>query len=127
MKIEVGKTYKRRNGQISKCTTIDSLGIASFHSGEELWANTGLRSRTGTSEFDVVSEFKLETSGPVVTETVVTIRNGRYGAMRALEINNTIVQPDGSKQVNLRIMSANHSADQLREFADILNTIAEAM
>jgi len=129
MKIEIGKTYKRRNGKISKCIRIEFDDTAIFDNGQALWSKSGTCWTINSSAFretdeDIISEVLNSPIQEVTTRKIVA---GQYGN---LAVGN--IRKDGKLGVALQGDKepgwyVNLTADELETTAATLIEIAKFM
>lgn len=132
MKIEEGKYYKTANGRkVGPAMDNQCLlnGQKSFCMGDSFYyvhLENGTYFKESEPKNNLVSEWR---DGPVVTEKVTRIEevkkieSGRYGPKGGLEIHSR----EDIEAVNLRILTSNYTASEIKEFAALLTEIAEAM
>ena len=139
MKLEVGKCYLTRDGDVASVSEIDEgLDIAqikNLNTGDIYWvySATGRRQNLSTHGTDLISECKVETeltiksdqikvSEPQTSEMFTTKRELVAGDYGRLNIFN------GSKGKGISLNgNCYFTADELRDLAEKFNAIADFM
>lgn len=119
MKLEVGKFYKTRNGEVAGPLTTKNKGITFGTDGFSWseWYSNGRCLLEGEHERDLISEWE---EGPVRTVSRKEIVPGMYGKVCVQE------KVRGGGLFGVAMVSTK-DPNELREAAHILNQIAEAL
>lgn len=134
MKIEAGKLYRRRDGQRAGPMVLDyDQAGDNWHDpkGDHYYPDSGFWLRSETHDYDLISEWTDEPTGPVITETVKRIKPGVYGIVQ-------VVQPPPHNALGSCVQiclnyNGKHvphlwvTAPELRAAAATLTEIAEAL
>ncbi len=114
MKIEVGRTYKKRNGQKVTCNEVDS-GIAFFGIGTvPVWLNGMYKGHSESAE-DVISEC---VGSPIIEVSKFDIVNGSYGVLNVIKT---------SRGVSLSINYAELDKNGVHDLIDTLKDLEKAL
>lgn len=111
MKIEVGRTYKKRNGQKVTCNEVDS-GIAFFGIGTvPVWSHNGQVGRSYGDLEDVISE---SIRSPITEVLKFDIVNGSYGVLNVIKTSGGV-----SLSINYTELDKNGVHDLIETLKDL--------